>query len=92
MEAGARPEEAHLPSIHRVRPGAPFHWLAAGLADVFRAPVPCLDHGIVMARVSLSLSTALLSAWGAFWAAALVFGFILLAPSSPWGPMRPADC
>ena len=86
METEARPDAASLPTIRTVGPGAPFRWLAGALGDLMRAPAICLVHGLMLAAVSLGLSAALLSAWGAFWAVALVFGFILVAPLLAMGP------
>lgn len=86
METETQPDPSRLPSIRRVGPEAPFRWLAGGLGDLFRAPGACLVHGLILAAASLGLSAALLSAWGAFWAVALVFGFILVAPLLAMGP------
>jgi len=69
-----------------VGPDAPLRWLAGGLGDLARVPGVCLVHGVILAAVSLGLSAALLSAWGAFWPVALVFGFILIAPLLAMGP------
>lgn len=87
MEDGVEgADAARLPQVRKVGWAAPFRWLAGGLADLRAAPLPALVHGLVLAGLSLALSLALLKAWGAFWAAALVFGFILLAPLLAMGP------
>lgn len=87
MEDGVEgADAARLPQVRKVGWAAPFRWLAGGLADLRAAPLPALVHGLVLAGLSLALSLALLKAWGAFWAAALVFGFILVAPLLAMGP------
>ncbi|MFZ5721283.1 MAG: DUF2189 domain-containing protein [Pseudomonadota bacterium] len=77
---------SRLPPIRAVGYGAPFRWLAAGWTDLWRAPVPMLAYGVIVAAVSLALAWGLYVTNGAFWVLALSCGFVLVAPVLAMGP------
>ena len=69
-----------LPDVRTVGFGAPFKWLAGGLADIGRAPVAALGYGLAAALTSFGLCWAIYVTNAAFWTVALSSGFVLVAP------------
>jgi uncharacterized membrane protein len=74
-----------LPSVRVVSIGAPFRWLAGGLADIARAPGPALGYGLGVALLSFGLCWAIYVTNAAFWTLALSAGFVLVAPMLAMG-------
>lgn len=74
-----------LPQVRAVGFGAPFQWLAGGLGDIGRAPVPALVYGLISALGSLGLAWAIYVTNAAFWTIALSAGFVLVAPMLAMG-------
>jgi uncharacterized membrane protein len=78
IERVERPEpEQHFPEPRVVAPGAPWRWLALGLADLKAAPVASLFYGGVFALMGAALMQFVTSAAVEL---ALVTGFLLVAP------------
>lgn len=75
-----------LPPVRTIGLAAPFRWLADGWSDLWKAPGPCLVHGLVMAVVSAALVYAIYTTNAAFWALALTFGYVFVAPVLAMGP------
>lgn len=75
-----------LPAIRTIGFGAPFGWLAGGLSDLMRAPVPLMTYGLALALFSAGLCWALYVSDLAFWALVLTFGFVFVAPMLAMGP------
>ena len=74
-----------LPNVRAVGFGAPFRWLAGGLGDIGRAPLPALAYGLIVAVLSFGLCWAIYTTNAAFWALALSSGFVLVAPMLAMG-------
>ena len=74
-----------LPDVRVVGFGAPFRWLAAGLADIGRTPVAALTYGLLVALLSFGLCWAIYVTNAAFWTLALSGGFVLVAPMLAMG-------
>lgn len=76
-------DAATLPFVapcRRLDPGAPWRWLALGLADLRRAPRQSLGWGVVTMLLSLLVS-ALAWRFGSYWLLlALLSGFVFVAP------------
>ncbi|MFT3719803.1 DUF2189 domain-containing protein [Pseudorhodoferax sp.] len=69
--------------VRTITPGQPLRWLVRGWADLWRAPVPGLLHGLVVALFGAVL---LLLARDRFWLLAGAFsGFLLVAPLAATG-------
>lgn len=69
-----------LPDIATVTMKAPFRWLAGGWRDLWKAPLPCLTYGLLLALLSFGISYALVASDAEFWALALTCGFVFVAP------------
>lgn len=69
-----------LPAIAKIGVDAPLRWLAAGWSDLWKAPLPCLTYGLLLALISGGLIHALYTSSGAMWAVILSCGFVFLAP------------
>lgn len=74
-----------LPDIAKVDWKAPFQWLAGGWRDLWKAPLPCLTYGLLLALVSFAISYALVSSDAEFWVLALTCGFVFVAPMIAMG-------
>lgn len=74
-----------LPPVAEIGATEPFQWLADGWADLWRAPGPCLLHGLVMALVSAGMGAMLLFQGMPFWVLALTCGFVFVAPMLAMG-------
>ncbi|BAQ16845.1 DUF2189 domain-containing protein [Methyloceanibacter caenitepidi] len=74
-----------LPDIAIVDWKAPFRWLAGGWRDLWKAPVPCLTYGLLLAIVSFGIAFALIASDAEFWALALTCGFVFVAPMIAMG-------
>jgi uncharacterized membrane protein len=73
-----RPElEKSFPDVRIVAPGAPWRWLARGLADLKAAPAASLFYGLVFAGMGAAIDWFLTAAAIEL---ALVTGFLLVAP------------
>jgi uncharacterized membrane protein len=78
IERVQRPElEQLFPEVRVVAPGAPWRWLALGLADLRAAPLASLFYGVVFALMGAALMRFVTSAAVEL---ALVTGFLLVAP------------
>lgn len=71
------PGESPFPEARVVAPGAPWRWLALGIADMRAAPGASLFYGGVFALMGAALMTFITSAAIEL---ALVTGFLLVAP------------
>ena len=69
-----------LPAVRTIDAKAPFRWLGGAWGDLFRAPLPCLSYGLILAIVSFCLAYALIVSDAAFWVLALTIGFVFVAP------------
>lgn len=70
-------ERRHV-AVRTVSWGRPWHWLAAGLADLRRCPLPGLVHGLACTLFGLALIAL---AGQRFWLLAGAFsGFLIVAP------------
>lgn len=76
---------AGLPDIAKVGLAAPFRWLAEGWRDLWKAPVPCLAYGFLLALVSFGIAYALVASDAEFWALSLSCGFVFVAPMIAMG-------
>ena len=76
---------AGLPDVATVDMKAPFRWLAGGWRDLWKAPLPCLTYGLLVALVSFAISYALVASDAEFWALALTCGFVFVAPMIAMG-------
>lgn len=74
-----------LPDIAIIDWKAPFRWLCAGWRDLWKAPVPCLIYGLLLALVSIALTYALIASDAEFWALSLTCGFVFVAPMLAMG-------
>ena len=74
-----------LQDVRLVGAGAPFRWLAGGLADIGRAPVAALGYGLVTVLLSFGLCAAIYVTNAPFWTLALSGGFVLVAPMLAMG-------
>lgn len=72
------PMRSALPEVRRIEGNRPWRWLAAGVADMKRAPAASLFYGLVIAAVGALVLTLSWSA--AHLVPALVGGFLLVAP------------
>ena len=68
------------PAVRRIGPGAPFRWLRAGWADLWRSPGVSLGIGACCALVSWALAGAVLLTDYAVLILPLVTGFMFAAP------------
>ena len=78
-------ETAHLPDVNRIGLNAPFEWLAKGWRDYWRAAVPCLVYGAVLAAISMGIAYALFTTGTFMWIFVLIGGFLLVAPMLAMG-------
>ena len=74
-----------LPAVRIIDAKAPFRWLRGGWGDLWKAPLPCLAYGLMLALVSICLSYALIVSDAAFWVLALTIGFVFVAPMLAMG-------
>jgi len=74
-----------LPDVATVDLKAPFRWLAGGWRDLWKAPLPCLTYGLLLALVSFGIFYALVASDAEFWALALTCGFVFVAPMIAMG-------
>jgi len=74
-----------LPDIAIVDWKAPFRWLAGGWRDLWKAPLPCLTYGLLLALLSFAIAYALVVSDAEFWALALTCGFVFVAPMIAMG-------
>ncbi len=74
-----------LPDVRTVGFGAPFRWLAGGLADIGRAPGPALAYGLIIALMSFGMCWAIYVNNAAYWTLILSCGFVLIAPMLAMG-------
>lgn len=68
------------PSVRRVDLDRPWQWLAAGWADLRRAPKVSLVYGAVLAGISLAIAAVLLAGEAFYLLLPLTAGFALVAP------------
>lgn len=78
-------QQGGLPPVAEVGIGAPLRWLAGGWADLWRAPGPCLVHGLALTLASVGLGAALVYQGLPFWVLALTCGFVFIAPMLAMG-------
>ena len=72
------PTPSPLPSVRQIDATRPIEWLALGLRDIYRAPLPGLAHGAAMLLFGLAL---IVVARHRFWLLASAFsGFLVVAP------------
>ncbi|MEM7191564.1 MAG: DUF2189 domain-containing protein [Pseudomonadota bacterium] len=74
-----------LPDIATIDLAAPFRWLAGGWRDLWKAPLPCLTYGLLVALLSFGISYALIASDAEFWALSLTCGFVFVAPMIAMG-------
>ena len=74
-----------LPEIAIVDWKAPLRWLAGGWRDLWKAPLPCLTYGLLLALLSFAIAYALIVSNAEFWALALTCGFVFVAPMIAMG-------
>ncbi|ACL74114.1 integral membrane protein [Thioalkalivibrio sulfidiphilus HL-EbGr7] len=73
----------HIPTLHRVAPDRPYHWLAAGLKDIKRTPGLSLGYGLFFSLVGVMLLTG---AWNDPWLVmTFMAGFLLVGPLTALG-------
>jgi uncharacterized membrane protein len=73
----------HIPTLHRVSPDRPYHWLAAGWQDLKREPVLSLGYGLFFTLVGVMLVTG---GWSDPWLVmTFLAGFLLVGPLSALG-------
>ncbi|MFN3585553.1 DUF2189 domain-containing protein [Phenylobacterium sp.] len=75
-----------LPAINDIDATAPFRWLAGAWGDLWKAPVPLFAYGFLISMASLALTWGIYETNAAFWALALTFGFVFVAPMLAMGP------
>ena len=84
-------ETTHLPSVNRISILAPIDWLAGGLADFLKIPVPCLIYGALLMLASVGLSGMLVATGASIWIVVLAGGFMLVGPMIGMGLYRAAQ-
>lgn len=77
-----------LPSVNRVGLDAPLDWLAGGLADFLKIPVPCSLYGCALLMASVGLSALLIAGGASVWIIILAGGFMLVGPMLGMGLYR----
>ncbi|HVI32991.1 DUF2189 domain-containing protein [Phenylobacterium sp.] len=75
-----------LPAINDIRVLDPFRWLGGAWLDLWRAPLPLLTYGLLVAAGSAALAYGIYVTNAAFWVLALTFGFVFVAPVLAMGP------
>jgi len=75
-----------LPAINDIRVTDPFRWLGRAWLDLWRAPLPLLTYGLLLAAASAALAYGIYVTNAAFWVLALTFGFVFVAPVLAMGP------
>jgi uncharacterized membrane protein len=75
-----------LPDVNDVGYSAPFRWLGGGWADLWKAPIPCLTYGLLIATLLGSLAYGLYASGLAFWLVIVSLGLVLVAPILAMGP------
>lgn len=75
-----------LPDVNDIGYGAPFGWLAAAWADLWKAPAACLTYGLAVSALLAGLSYVLYASDLAFSAIFLALGVVLIAPILAMGP------
>ena len=76
--AETHPGDHAAPPVRHVHAGRPFAWLAAGLGDLLRAPVPSLFYGLVFGVVGY-VALGVLGRM-AHLVTAMISGFLLISP------------
>ncbi len=77
--------EGQLPDVATIRWAAPLGWLSAGWADLWRAPLPCLAYGLVLAALSACLAAGMTFTGYGSWILVLAGGFLFVAPMMAMG-------
>lgn len=71
---------SRLPGVQRIGPTAPLKWLGWGWRALWASWRVSLPFGLVTAGVCAGIAAALIGSNLAFWALALTFGFVFVAP------------
>lgn len=82
-ERDSRPEPGGLPEVRRLPPTAALGWLAAGWRDFRRAPLHALTYGLTLVAVSYFITAVTYLTGNLVLLAALLSGFLLVAPVLP---------
>jgi len=82
-ESNHRPETGGLPAVRRLPPTAALGWLAAGWRDFRHAPLHGLTYGLALVAVSYFITAVTYLTGNLVLLAALLSGFLLVAPVLP---------
>jgi uncharacterized membrane protein len=74
-----------LPSVRKIGFDAPGRWLASGWRDFLKAPLLLGLYGLGVGALALAVCAAVWTTHGAYWALALVFACIFMAPMLAMG-------
>ena len=82
-ESDTQTEAGGLPEVRSLAPGAALGWLAAGWRDFRRAPLHGLTYGLALVAVSYFITAVTYLTGNLVLLAALLSGFLLVAPVLP---------